>query len=97
VVTQEDPPGLNDPSKIMLKLPALTPGFYSLTLKTLYSTTGIPLKAPRYITFKTFRAKHLRDATHEEFQQIGKEVEKAYNRERLGKHKSCTRKLVAAV
>jgi hypothetical protein len=53
VVTQEDPPGLNDPSKIMLKLPALTPGFYSLTLKTLFTTSGSPpLKAPRFITFK---------------------------------------------
>jgi hypothetical protein len=53
VVIQEDPPGLNDPSKIMLKLPALAPGFYSLTLKTLFTASGSPpLKAPRYITFK---------------------------------------------
>ena len=29
---------------------------------------------------KVFRQKHLRDATEEEFQQIGKKVEKAYNR-----------------
>jgi len=47
---------------------------------------------------KSFREKHLRDATHEEFQQIGEVVEKAYKREMLQKRKSVfTKRLVAAI
>ena len=47
---------------------------------------------------KVFRNRHLRDATEEEFQQIGKEVEKAYNREILEKRKIAIKKsLVAAI
>jgi hypothetical protein len=53
VVTQEDAPVINDPSKIVMQLPALTAGFYRLTVKTLYSSSGsATLKAPRYIAFK---------------------------------------------
>jgi hypothetical protein len=51
VVRQTDPPVINDPSKIMLMLLALAPGFYSLTVKTLYSNNFM-LKTPRYITAK---------------------------------------------
>ena len=52
VVVQEDVPVINDPSKIVLQLPQLDAGFYTLTLKTLFSTTVLSLKAPRYITAK---------------------------------------------
>jgi hypothetical protein len=50
VVEQEDVPAVNDPGKIILQLPMLTPGMYSLTVKTLFSNTSTTLKAPRYIT-----------------------------------------------
>jgi len=47
---------------------------------------------------RSFREKYLRDATHEEFQQIGEKVEKAYKREMLEKRKSVfTKRLVAAI
>ena len=36
---------------------------------------------------KEFRTNNLRDATHEEFQQIAKEVEKSYKREMFEKRK----------
>jgi hypothetical protein len=52
VVTQEDTPVINDPSKIVLQLPALPAGTYTLTLKTLFSNASTLLKAPRYITSK---------------------------------------------
>ncbi len=52
VIPQTDMPAINDPSKIVLQLPMLDPGFYSLTLKTLFSNANIQLKAPRYITSK---------------------------------------------
>jgi hypothetical protein len=53
VTVQEDDPATNDPSKIMLTVPPLAPGFYTLALKTLYSSSGSPsLKAPRYISLK---------------------------------------------
>ncbi|MDR2146064.1 MAG: DUF4469 domain-containing protein, partial [Tannerella sp.] len=50
VVEQEDALTVNDPSRIILQLPALTPGTYSLIIKTLFSSGSINLKAPRYIT-----------------------------------------------
>lgn len=46
---------------------------------------------------KSFREKHFRDATYEEFQQIGKEVEKAYNREMLDRRSLIVKRLVAAM
>ena len=47
---------------------------------------------------KTFREANLRDATDEEFQQIGKEVEKAYKRSVLERHRPTIRRsLVAAI
>ena len=52
VVSQEDVPVINDPAKIVLQLPSLAPGFYTLTIKTLYSNTSILLKAPRYLISK---------------------------------------------
>ena len=52
VIEQEDAPVVNDPSRIILQLPELTAGLYSLTIKTLYSSASITLKAPRYITSK---------------------------------------------
>jgi hypothetical protein len=52
VVTQEDAPVINDPSKIVLQLPMLPQGFYSLTVKTLFSAASTALKEPRYITSK---------------------------------------------
>jgi len=36
----------------VLQLPALTAGQYTLTIKTVFSTNAINLKAPRYITSK---------------------------------------------
>ena len=53
VIEQEDAPVVNDPGKIILQLPELTPGQYALTVKTLFSTSGVNLKAPRYISSKT--------------------------------------------
>ncbi|MDR2145254.1 MAG: DUF4469 domain-containing protein [Tannerella sp.] len=50
VVEQEDALAVNDPSKIILQLPALISGTYSLTVKTLFSSNAVNLKAPRYIT-----------------------------------------------
>jgi hypothetical protein len=50
IIEQEDVLIVNDPSKIILQLPTLPAGIYSLTIKTLYSNTSINLKAPRYIT-----------------------------------------------
>ena len=52
VIAQQDAPVMNDPSKIILQLPMLPQGRYSLTIKTLYSTTSTTLKAPRYIISK---------------------------------------------
>ena len=52
VVAQEDAPVINDPSKIVLQLPMMPAGVYSLTVKTLYSAASTTLKAPRYITSK---------------------------------------------
>jgi hypothetical protein len=52
VIVQEDDPATNDPSKIMLTVPPLDKGVYTLTLKTMFSTTSTTLKAPRYITAK---------------------------------------------
>ena len=52
VVAQEDVPVINDPSKIVLRLPLLPVGQYTLTLKTVFSTANTNLKAPRYITSK---------------------------------------------
>jgi hypothetical protein len=52
VFAQEDAPAINDPSKILLQLPALPQGTYTLTLKTLFSSGSLLLKAPRYITSK---------------------------------------------
>ena len=46
---------------------------------------------------KVFRAKHSRDATDEEFQQIGREVEKAYNRAIHEKRKAAMKKRLVAV
>jgi hypothetical protein len=47
---------------------------------------------------KSFREKYLRDATHEEFQQIGEKVEKSYKREMLKKRRTTfTKRLVAAI
>ncbi|MDR2148979.1 MAG: DUF4469 domain-containing protein, partial [Tannerella sp.] len=40
VVEQEDALTVNDPSKLILQLPALPAGTYSLTVKTLFSSTG---------------------------------------------------------
>ncbi len=50
VVTQADPLVMNDPSRIVLQLPALAKGSYSLTIKTVYANSAVSLKAPRYIT-----------------------------------------------
>jgi hypothetical protein len=52
IITQQDAPVINDPSKIVIQLPSLPAGEYLLTLKTLYSTNAVNLKAPRYITSK---------------------------------------------
>jgi len=52
VIEQEDAPVVNDPSKIILQLPELPAGFYSLTVKTLFSSAANSLKAPRYISSK---------------------------------------------
>jgi hypothetical protein len=52
VVMQEDAPAINDPSRIVLQLPELEPGFYTVTVKTLFSNTSTTLKAPRYIISK---------------------------------------------
>ena len=52
VIVQEDAPVINDPSKIVLQLPMLPAGFYSLTIKTLYSSASTTLKAPRHIVSK---------------------------------------------
>jgi hypothetical protein len=52
VITQEDPLVINDPSKIILQLPALTAGSYTLGIKTMFSTASQTLKAPRYIVSK---------------------------------------------
>ena len=41
-----------------------------------------------FCALKLFREKYLRDATYEEFQQIGKDAEKAYRRELHTKRKS---------
>ena len=53
ITEQEEPLVVNDPSKIILQLPELDPGQYSLTIKTLYSSSAATLSAPRYITSKT--------------------------------------------
>jgi len=47
---------------------------------------------------KSFREQNFRDATYEEFQQIGKEVEKTYERDLFEKRKMIIKKrLVAAI
>jgi hypothetical protein len=51
-VQQEDAPVINDPSRIVLQLPDLEAGQWTLTVKTLFSTGNTSLKAPRYITAK---------------------------------------------
>ena len=51
-VSQEDTPVINNPGKIVLQLPMLPAGVYSLTVKTLFSNNTTILKAPRYITAK---------------------------------------------
>ena len=48
-----------------------------------------------FSALKAFREKHLRDATDEEFQQIGKEVVKAYNSEIRKKRKNTLKKRLA--
>ena len=53
VITQNDPPVINDPSKLVMQLPELNEGAYTLTVKTLFSSASATLKAPRHITFKT--------------------------------------------
>ena len=53
VINQNDPPVINDPSKIVMQLPELKEGSYTLTIKTAFSSASITLKAPRYIAFKT--------------------------------------------
>ncbi|MDR1679466.1 MAG: DUF4469 domain-containing protein [Prevotellaceae bacterium] len=50
VTVQADPLVINQPSKIVLQLPELAKGSYSLTIKTLFSNASTTLKAPRYIT-----------------------------------------------
>ncbi|MDR1173160.1 MAG: DUF4469 domain-containing protein [Bacteroidales bacterium] len=50
VISQEDPPAINDPGKIVLQLPMLGTGTWSLTVKTLFTSAATLLKAPRYIT-----------------------------------------------
>ena len=45
-----------------------------------------------FCALKVFREKNLRDATDEEFLQIGNEVEKAYNRAVLEKRKIALKK-----
>ena len=52
VFSPSDPLITNDPSKLVFQLPELAPGDYTLSIKTLFSTNGTDLKAPRYITFK---------------------------------------------
>jgi hypothetical protein len=52
VVSQEDAPVINDPSRIVLQLPDLEAGQWTLTIKTLFSNNATTLKAPRYITAK---------------------------------------------
>jgi hypothetical protein len=52
VIAQEDTPVINDPSKLVLQLPQLGVGSYALTIKTLFSSGQVALKAPRYITAK---------------------------------------------
>ena len=51
------------------------------TEKQQKETSGI------FRALKVFREKNLRDATHEEFQQIAKEVEKSHKRETFEKRK----------
>ena len=51
-VEQENTPVVNDPSKVILQLPELAKGTYSLTIKTLFSNNTTLLTAPRYITAK---------------------------------------------
>lgn len=53
VIEQEKAPVINDPSKIVLLLPELPVGEHTLTIKTLFSSGSILLKAPRYIIAKT--------------------------------------------
>ena len=53
VIVQSDALTSNDPSKLVLQLPMLPVGAYTLTIKTKHSTTSTTLKEPRYITFKT--------------------------------------------
>jgi hypothetical protein len=45
---------------------------------------------------KIFREKNLRDATDEEFRQIGREIEKAYNRSLFEKRKVGIKRMFAA-
>lgn len=53
VTAQEDAPVINDPGRVVIQLPMLAAGSYTLTIKTLFSNTSTNLKAPRYITAKT--------------------------------------------
>ncbi len=52
VIIQSDPLVINDPSRLVLQLPELAKGSYSLTVKTLFSNNSTLLKAPRYLTAK---------------------------------------------
>ena len=51
-IQQEDVPAINDPGKIVLQLPLLDAGLYTVTIKTLYTPGATTLKAPRYIVSK---------------------------------------------
>ena len=53
VINQNNLPVINDPSKLVFQLPALNEGSYTLTVKMLFTSAKIVLKAPRYITLKT--------------------------------------------
>ena len=52
VIEQEDAPVVNDPSKLILQLPELMAGTYTLGIKTLFSSPSATLKESRYITSK---------------------------------------------
>jgi len=52
IIEQEDAPVVNDPSKLILQLPELMAGTYTLGIKTLFSSPSATLKESRYITSK---------------------------------------------
>ena len=53
VFSPSDPLITNDPSKLVLTLPELVAGYYTLSIKTLFSSRGTNLNSPRHVTFKT--------------------------------------------